>query len=183
MWFKVRLSLAATKTGRMVKNVSSTVTVITKDEIEKSNAKGVIDLITQVPGVYAYDQDGASIEGHIGIRGFAPYGSERVLIMVDGVPLNSGNDGYVQQSKLPSLENIEKIEVVKGPTSSLYGPFAMGGVINIITKKGPEKPFTKTDVAFGEFSEETYRVETGGTTGNFNYRLSAGYRQGEVMKE
>ena len=175
--------VTATKTERTVKNVSSTVTVITKDEIAKSNTRAVIDIIKQVPGVYAYDQYGAGVEGHISMRGFAPYGSQRVLIMVDGVPLNSGNDGYVQQSKLPSIENIEKIEVVKGPTSSLYGPFAMGGVINIITKEGPEKPFAKIKVAFGRFSERKYRVETGGTTGNFSYRLGAGYRQGDGYRD
>ncbi|MCF6147876.1 MAG: TonB-dependent receptor [Candidatus Kuenenia sp.] len=175
--------VASTKTERTVKNVSSTVTVITQEEISQSTAKGVIDIIKQVPGVYAYDQYGAGIEGHISMRGFAPYGSERVLIMVDGVPINSGNDGYVQQSRLPSLDNIEKIEIVKGPSSSLYGPFAMGGVINIITQKGQEKTFAKTDVGFGRFNEQKYRLETGGTSGIFNYRIGSGYRNGDGYRE
>jgi len=175
--------VTATKTERMVKNVSSTVTVITKDEIAKSSAKAVIDIIKQVPGVYAYDQYGAGVEGHISMRGFAPYGSERVLIMVDGVPLNSGNDGYVQQSRLPALENIERIEVVKGPSSALYGPFAMGGVINIITQKGPEKTFAETNIGFGRFNERKYRVKTGGTSGNLNFRIGAGYRGGDGYRD
>ncbi len=175
--------VTATKTQRTVKNVSSTVTVITKDEIAKSNAKAVIDIIKQVPGVYAYDQYGAGVEGHISMRGFAPYGSQRVLIMVDGVPLNSGNDGYVQQSRLPALENIEKIEVVKGPSSALYGPFAMGGVINIITQKGPEKTFAQTDIGFGGFNEGKYRLETGGTSENLNFRIGVGYRGGDGYRD
>ncbi len=175
--------VTATKTERTVKNVSSTVTVITKEEIAKSNAKAVLDILKQVPGVYAYDQYGAGVEGHISMRGFAPYGSQRVLIMVDGVTLNSGNDGYVQQSRLPALENIERIEVVKGPSSALYGPFAMGGVINIITKKGPEKISAETDIGFGRFNARKYRLEKGGTSGNLNFRIGAGYRGGDGYRD
>jgi|GEM_PF-3676309 len=175
--------VTATKTERTVKNVSSTVTVITKEEIAKSNAKAVLDILKQVPGVYAYDQYGAGVEGHISLRGFAPYGSQRVLIMVDGVTLNSGNDNYVQQSRLPALENIERIEVVKGPSSALYGPFAMGGVINIITKKGPEKISAETDIGFGRFNARKYRLEAGGTSGNLNFRIGAGYRGGDGYRD
>ncbi len=175
--------VTATKTQRIVKNVSSTVTVITKDEIAKSNAKAVIDIIKQVSGVYAYDPYGAGVEGHISMRGFSPYGSQRVLIMVDGVALNSGNDSYVQQSRLPVLDNIERIEVVKGPSSALYGPFAMGGVINIITRKGPEKTFVETDIGFGSFNERKYRLETGETSGNLNYRIGVGYRAGDGYRD
>lgn len=175
--------VTATKTERTVKDVSSTVTVITKEQIAASNAKAVIDILKQVPGVYAYDQYGAGVEGHIAMRGFAPYGSQRVLIMVDGVPLNSGNDGYVQQSRLPALETIERIEVVKGPSSALYGPFAMGGVVNVITKKGVEKTFAETDIGFGRFNEMKYRVSTGGSSENLNFTFNAGYRSGDGYRD
>ncbi len=175
--------VTATKTKRTVKNVSSTVTVITKEDIEKSNAKGVAELLMQVPGVYAYDQYGAGVEGHIGIRGFAPYGSERVLIMVDGVPWNSGNDGYVQQSKLPNIEGIERIEVVKGPSSALYGPFAMGGVINIITKKAPKKHTITNQWVFRSFGDWSQTTEIGGSSDFLNYRFSESYRAGDGYRE
>ena len=175
--------VTATKTERQVKNVSSAVTVITKEEIAKSGAREVGEVLKGVPGIWLYDKYGQGFDGHIGLRGFAPYGSERVLIMVDGVPWNSCNDGFVAITKLPIIEDIEKIEIVRGPSSALYGGFAMGGVINIITRKGPEKAKVETEIRLGRFAERKYRVEVGGTSGNLNYRISTSYRSGDGYRD
>ena len=175
--------VTATKTKRAVKDVSATVSVITSEDIEKSNAKNIGEILSQVAGVYVYHTYGTPVEGKMSLRGFNPYGSERVLIMVNGVPLNSGNDNYVQFTKFPSLEDVERIEVVKGPASALWGGCAMGGAINIITKKAPVKPICTVQTEFGNYGERNYRTEIAGTVKKFNYRISAGYRGGDGYRD
>ena len=175
--------VTATKTERIIKDVSATVSVITKEEIEKSNAKNVGEILTQIPGVYVYHTYGTPVEGKMSLRGFDTTGSERVLIMADGVPLNSGSDNYVQFTKMPPLASVERIEIVKGPASALYGGCAMGGVINIITKKGSIKPTYTVETEFGRYGERLYRSEAGGTAGKFNYRISNGYREGDGYRD
>ena len=175
--------VTATKTERIAKDVSATVSVITREDIEKSNAKNVGEILSQVSGVYVYHTYGTPMEGKMSLRGFDPYGSERVLIMVNGVPLNSGNDNYIQFSKFPSLEDVERIEVVKGPASALHGGSAMGGAINIITKKAPVKPASTVQTEFGNYGERNYRTTVAGTAEKFNYRVSAGYQNGDGYRD
>ncbi len=175
--------VTATKTERIAKDVSAAVSVITKEEIEKSNAKNIGEILSQVPGFYIYHSYGTPVEGKMSLRGFDPYGSERVLIMVDGVPLNSGSDNYVQFTKFPSLGDVERIEIVKGPASALHGGCAMGGVINIITKKGPINPTYTVQTEFGNYGERNYRTEAAGTIEKLNYRISSGYRGGDGYRD
>lgn len=175
--------VTATKTERTVKNVSATVSVITREDIERSNAKNVGEILSQVSGVYVYHTYGTPVEGKMSLRGFNTYGSERVLVMVNGVPLNSGLDNYLQFTKLPALEDVERIEVVKGPASALWGGCAMGGAINMITKKGPAKPTCTVQTEFGNYGERSCRIETGASGENFNYRISTGYREGDGYRD
>ena len=175
--------VTATKTKRAVKDVSATVSVITSEDIEKSNAKNIGEILSQVAGVYVYHTYGTPVEGKMSLRGFDTTGSERVLIMADGVPLNSGSDNYVQFTKLPSLGDVERIEIIKGPASALHGGCAMGGVINIITKKGPIKPTYTVQTEFGRYGERLYRTEAGGTVEKLNYRISTGYQEGDGYRD
>lgn len=171
--------VTATRTERQVKDVSASVSVITSEEIKNSNAKSIPEILNKIPGMYVYHEYGTPVEGKMSLRGFSPYGSERVLVMVNGVPWNSGNDNYVQFAKLPAIEDVESIEIVKGPTSALYGGCAMGGAINIITKKGERKASFDNTFEFGDFGERNYRTEASGTQGKMNYRLAGGYRGGD----
>ena len=175
--------VTATRTERKIKDIPAGVTVITREEIEESNAKSALEILKKVPGIYIYDTTGTGLHGHVGFRGFSPYGSERVLVMVDGVPWNSGSDGFVSWTKIPPLDDIEKIEIVRGPSSALYGGFAMCGAINIITRKGPAKPETKVSVSYGSDDEGKYRVETGGTVERLNYNIGATYWKGNGWRD
>ncbi len=175
--------ITATRTQMPISEVSSSITVITRKQIEDSGAKTVLDIIKTVPGIFVYSTSGNLIEGAVSLRGFNPYGSERVLVMVDGVPINSSSDGFVNWAKVPPIEDIEKIEIVRGPTSALYGPFAMGGVINIITKSGAKKTQKTVELAFGSYNEQKYRANVRGTSGNMGYNLGATYWQGDGWRE
>jgi outer membrane receptor for ferrienterochelin and colicins len=123
-----------------IADAAATISVITAEELNKKSYSDVTDALKNVPGVYV--QGGGSNQT-VMIRGM---GSAYTLYMVDGKPMNDGGllttNGGVQGASvnfLPPIEAIERIEVIRGPSSSLYGSDAMGGVINIITKKHQDK--------------------------------------------
>jgi hemoglobin/transferrin/lactoferrin receptor protein len=117
-------------------DVPETVNVITADEIERSPYSTITELLAQVPGV-STDNSSAAIAGaeRISIRGET---SGRTLILIDGI--KAVDKDYDDNSVLIDLSQVERIEIIKGPASVLYGSSGIGGVINIITKKGGDKP-------------------------------------------
>lgn len=114
----------------------ASISVITREQLEKQSYTNVVDAMKNIPGVYV---TGGGNMQDISIRGMS---SSYTLYLVDGRPISAGrsvntngSDGG-KQIGLPPLAMIERIEVIRGPMSSLYGSEAMGGVINIITRKG-----------------------------------------------
>jgi len=129
--------VTATRTETSVESAPASVNVVTKKEMEKRNIKTLDDVVNELPGIYVHrtrevldtPTDAISLRGIPGYR--------RNLVMVDGVPLNDPQSGGLKLSGF-RFEDIERIEVVKGPFSALYGGLAMGGVVNIISAL-PEK--------------------------------------------
>ncbi|MGB5888061.1 MAG: ligand-gated channel protein [Acinetobacter venetianus] len=122
-----------------IKKAAASISVLTQEEINKKAYRDVTDALKDVPGVVV---TGGGSSSDISIRGM---GSAYTVIMVDGkkvntrsVRPNSDNSG-IEQGWLPNIGAIERIEVIRGPMSGLYGSDAMGGVINIITKKNTNK--------------------------------------------
>ncbi|HUD92027.1 TonB-dependent receptor domain-containing protein [Sphingobium sp.] len=118
-----------------VKNAPASISVIDREQLERMPYREVTDALLEVPGVTVSTGEGNSRD--ISIRGMSP---EYTLILVDGKRLSSResrtNGGNISEGgMLPPLESIERIEVVRGPMSSLYGSDAMGGVVNIITRR------------------------------------------------
>ncbi|MCO6545988.1 MAG: TonB-dependent receptor plug domain-containing protein, partial [Gilliamella sp.] len=125
--------------SQQVKEAPATISVITPEEIEKKPYRDVTDALKDIPGV---NITGGGDSTDISIRGMD---AKYTLILVNGKKVstretrpNSDNSGF-EQGWLPPLTAIERIEVVRGPMSSLYGSDAMGGVVNIITKKVSNK--------------------------------------------
>ena len=132
-------TIVVTTAGGYEQNIAdaaATISVITSEELEKKSYSDITDALKNVPGVFV---QGGGTNQTISIRGM---GSSYTLFLIDGRPMNDGSllttNGGVQGASvnfLPPIESIERIEVIRGPSSSLYGSDAMGGVINIITKK------------------------------------------------
>lgn len=130
-------AMVVTATGfeQKIQEAPASISVITKKQLEDKAYRDVTDALKDVPGVVV---TGGASSSDISIRGMA---SKYTLFLVDGKRIstrdtrpNSDNAG-IEQGWLPPLESIERIEVIRGPMSSLYGSDAMGGVINVITKK------------------------------------------------
>jgi hemoglobin/transferrin/lactoferrin receptor protein len=134
--FKSReVVVTATRTERELQEVASSIAVVSEEDIKKAEATTIADLLQDMPGVEVFDQ---SVPGakRIQVRGES---GSRVLVLIDGQKISEQKsmDG---SALLIDPNRIERIEVIKGPASVLYGSEAIGGVINIITKKGGMKP-------------------------------------------
>ena len=151
------------------------VAVITAKEIEANHFSNLDEAIGHVNGV-------SVVRGAGGERQYVRInGDDRVVIMVDGQKLNDDQGGLVGRSSvdmnmLPTMENIQRIEVVKGGGSALYGSDAVGGVINIITKK-VYKNQTKIDMNTGSWNTHNYEITTQGMENDFSWLITGGIQR------
>lgn len=169
--------VTATRIPIFVSDAPGTVDVITKEEIKESPAQDMAELLSLYLGVQLNTTGMPGGASSIGLRGA---GSEQVLVMVNGVPMVNPQNGVASLSFL-SLDIVERVEIIQGPLSSLYGEDALGGVINIITGG---KPGTRVDFGFGtwdsfdghlaHFTEKT-GIGAGGSRTN-GYRDNSAYQ-------
>jgi vitamin B12 transporter len=151
--------------GVPASSVGNAVTVITREDLERQQIRQVADALRSLPGV-AVNRSGAFGNfTQIRIRGAE---GNHTLVLIDGVEANNTTDGEFDFSNL-SAEDIEQIEVIRGPMSALYGSSAVGGVINIITRKG-QGPLTltlKTETGSLGTTDAAARAAAGGQWGHF----------------
>lgn len=164
--------VTATRTEHELKDVPSSAAVVGQQTLKEAPPATIADALQDVPGVEVFDQ---SVPGakRVQIRGES---GARVLILVDGQKISEQKsmDGA---AILIDPNRIERIEVVKGPASILYGSEAIGGVVNIITKKGGDKPVSvETSLTFDSSTDgfTEYLSVFGGANG-FSYRVSGVY--------
>lgn len=163
--------VTATKTERKPQDLTQSVTVVTSDQIEKSGATSVGEVISTTAGAMVTDSGALGSLQSINLRG-STY--QQVLVLLDGKRLNSSSAGGYDLSELPvPLDAIDRIEIVRGPASALYGADAVGGVVNIITKK-PTKPITTLSGAVGEHGYAADSIYNSGRNGNTYYSVSYG---------
>jgi vitamin B12 transporter len=149
-----------TRTPEPIQRAGSAVTVIPREEIEKASVRDVGDLFRRVPGVTLTQSGGPGHVQTVRIRG----GDVRhTLVMIDGIRVNDPTStGREFDFSTLVLADIERIEVLRGPQSALYGSDAMGGVINIITKRGKGPPTGHLSIEGGRYGTKEVR---GGISG------------------
>ncbi len=162
--------VTATRTAQTVEQSLAAVTVLDRERIERSQAASLPELLKQVPGVSLTNSGGPGKNTSLFMRGSE---SDHVLVIVDGVKIGSVTGGGAALQDLP-LELIERIEVVRGPRSSLYGSEAIGGVIQIFTRKGQgegAKPFFSA--GYGTHDSYSGSIGVSGGDGRGWYSLGA----------
>ncbi|MBI5075211.1 MAG: TonB-dependent receptor [Nitrospirae bacterium] len=172
--------ITATRAEEDISKISSNVTVITQDEIKKSTAVTVQDLLRNEEGLIIRDLFGTGTKSTVDMRGFAR--GLNTVIMIDGRKLNEIDLSGVDWNTIP-LENVERIEIVRGSESVLYGDNAMAGAINIITKKGYlKKPDLVLDARAESYSGYSEHATLSGGNESIGYffflkhRKTQGYR-------
>lgn len=144
--------VTATKTENHINQIPTRINLISPRQIEALPAQTTDELLTTVPGVNISRSFGIfSHSSTVSMRGLDGQEQGRVLVMIDGIPTNKTDGGSVNWNLL-NTGQIDRIEVIKGPGSSLYGGNAMGGAINIITKKPTEKFAGKAGIDYGTYN-------------------------------
>lgn len=134
--------------SRMVESLSDTlasVSVITRDDIEISSAQDLFELLRLQPGIDIVRSGGPGAQTSIFLRGS---NSNHVLVLIDGVRVSSANTGAYVWEQLP-LNQVERVEIVRGPRGSLYGSDSIGGVIHVITRSSPDPYARATGGSYG----------------------------------
>ncbi len=164
-------------TAAAIQEKQANATIVTAADIEQNGYLSVQEALKQINGVTMTEQV-PGISSYIRLNG-----DDRVLILVDGQPITNTQSaaygrGVVDLQTLPSVDNIERIEVVKGSGSVRYGSAAVGGVVNIVTKKGGENK-TKLDVNTGSWGIHNYTITTSGSADNTSWYVtgSLGHRK------
>ncbi|MCD4678407.1 MAG: TonB-dependent receptor [Desulfobacula sp.] len=155
--------------GDEINKITST-NIVSSDDIEMQGAKTVAEALEFVPGVDI--QIGNKGQADLKLRGFD---QSDVKVLIDGVPAHESYNGSLDLDQI-SIDSVAQIKVIKGASSVLYGPNTMGGVINIITKKGGEKPFTSVTTSFGANNTQNYVFNHGASVGKFNYWVTGSHR-------
>ncbi|MGA2465843.1 MAG: TonB-dependent receptor [Thermodesulfobacteriota bacterium] len=182
-----KVVVTATRDEQEIRKIPANVTVITKEEIGQSNAQNVVDLLRNEVDIQVQDYYGNGKSASVDIRGFGETGVLNTLVLVDGRRVNEIDLSGVDWTQIP-LDQVERIEIVRGSGSVLYGDNAAGGVINIITKK-PEKPFSASaEVVGGSYGYNKESASVSGKWGplsailNTSHNSTKGYRENGFLR-
>lgn len=162
--------VTATRIPTPGEQLGSSVTVITAADIESRQYRSLAEALRSVPGLRVVPAGGPGQQTSVFIRGAS---SSHTLLLLDGTNAAdpSNPSGAADFSNLP-VDNVERIEVIRGPQSTLYGSNAIGGVINVITRKGEGQPSASVTMEAGSNSTANQYVTAQGVAQQINYSLS-----------
>jgi len=163
--------VTSTRTEVEISDSPQAISVITKEEIMSTPDRTIPEVIQRAAGVLITNNGPTGSITTANIRGSE---SGQVLIMIDGRRINDAQNGLFDLSNLPlTKDEIERIEVLRGGASALYGADAMGGVVNIITKSPTKEPYTQVAASYGRFATQEYSLAHRWKPGPFGYGLFA----------
>ncbi|HMC82729.1 MAG TPA: TonB-dependent receptor [Candidatus Polarisedimenticolia bacterium] len=175
-------------TPQEASRVPAHVSVYTREEIEASGALTLQEFLMMRSDFVVFDEVGNGVEATADLRGFNTGSlATSALVTVDGVRVNEPDTGYVNFELIP-LSDVERIEVVRGSSSALFGEGGLGGVINVVTRAGGDASPLDARIAGGSFGSREFQGSSGGRRGRlsyyggFNRRLSAGFRENSDIR-
>jgi len=168
--------VTATRQEKEIRKIPANVTVITEEDIENSNAKNVADLLRSEQGIVVRDLLGNGKNAQVDMRGFGETGPFNTLVMVDGRRINQIDLSGVDWTQIP-LDQIQRIEIVRGTGSVLYGDNAVGGMINIITKPPAKKMAAAAGSTVGSYDRIKGKASVSGGQEIIGGSLSVSYEE------
>ena len=159
----IEVVVTASRVEEPVKKVPAFVSVITSEELTSSGQTTLADALEGLAGIRFRSFSGNAALAEISMRGFGENSHGRVLVLVDGRRLNRADLASINWLEIP-VENIERVEVVRGGSSVLYGDNSVAGVINIITKKGAPGFDISVSGKYGSFNQNQEGVEVSGAS-------------------
>ena len=168
------LVVTATLEPLSVRDVASSITVITRDQIEQRQIKYLADLLRDVPGFSVSQAGGAGAQTQLRVRGAE---ANHMLVLIDGVRANDPASGDEFQFQYALTANIERIEIIRGPQSSIWGSDAMAGVINIIRRKDGRETWAGGSAEGGSFGTINASADGGISRGGFSLQGGVAHLQ------
>jgi vitamin B12 transporter len=162
--------VTATRNPLEIARAGSAIDVIEREDIKRLGSTGLRDVLQSVPGLYIHESGGVGSVSNVTLRGSTP---GQTLVLVDGIRIGdpTSTDNAVDLGSL-AITNIERIEVLRGPQSALYGSDAMGGVIQIITRRGNGPPKKSLTIEGGSYGTLHTNGSISGGTDNMSYAFS-----------
>lgn len=160
--------VTASRVPQPIQSVIADVSVITREEIERAGQSTFVELLQTQPGVEISSNGGMGSNASIFLRGT---NSNQVLVLIDGLRVNSVTDGRTNFGNIP-LAQIERIEILRGSASSLYGQDAIGGVIQIFTKRSDGTPRLNASLGYGTYNTKTAEAGLSGATQDISYSMN-----------
>lgn len=158
---------------------TANITVVGAEEIAESGAVEISQVLDTLPSINIIDYGSYGSTKTVHVRGA---GAQNSIVLINGRPVNTPRDGVADLNQIP-LNNIERIEYLRGPSSSIYGANATGAVINIITKSGQEKMLTELNTEMGSFLTYAGDLAHGWKVGKFDYFVTADYIESNGFRE
>ncbi len=159
--------VTATREAQPITDVLSDVTVIGPEEIARAGVEGLVNLLQRQPGVEIVQNGGPGAVSGVFLRGA---NSNQTLVLVDGIRLASSTSGTTALEAIP-LDQIEHIEVLRGPASSLYGADAIGGVIQIFTRRGSGPISGNLSAGYGTYNTWDSKAGVAGSSGPVHFAV------------
>ncbi|MCK4304043.1 MAG: TonB-dependent receptor [Candidatus Eisenbacteria sp.] len=180
LFMEIPIVFASSKRLQPITEAASSIDIITAEDIRRSGATNLADVLRSVPGIDVRESDAG--QHVVGVRGFCDTG--HVLVTLDGNNVFMYHANHIFLDWAPfDLEEIDHIEIIKGPGAIFYGGNAFSGVINIITKTPEQLRGLKANFVGGNWNTIRGNVGYAGSRGNVSYHLSCGHRESEQWEE
>lgn len=160
--------VTASRIRQAQQNIIADTTVITSEEIRRTGAQSLVELLQAQPGVEINSNGGPGKVSGLFLRGT---NTDHLVVLIDGIRVNSATLGTTAFENIP-LAQIDKIEILRGPASSLYGADAIGGVIQIFTRKGQGAPRFHAGTGYGSYNTKTAEAGVSGSVHDTSFALN-----------
>ena len=174
--------VSASRDYRQAYQIPANVTVLTASDIEEAGSIIILDALKNLNGIILRTTSGDMSQGQVDIRGFGANSHGRVLVLIDGRKLNRPDMAGINWTQIP-VQAIKRVEILRGSQTTLYGDYAIGGVINIITKKGTPTPEYSISTLGGSDGLNVQRLGVLGTAGALSYAANAERNQSSGYRD
>src|SRR5438874_9713885 len=164
--------VSATRIETSVNEIGSSVTLISAEEIERNQRRTLPDVLQTVPGLNIVQTGGPGGKASVFVRGS---NSNDTKVLIDGIDANDPSQDGVFDFGQVLTSDLARVEVLRGPQSSLYGSDALAGVINLVTKKGEGPPRFEGMLEGGSFDTFNQSARASGSISRFNYSFSVAH--------
>jgi vitamin B12 transporter len=162
--------VTASRTPQSITQLLADVTVIERDEVARAGVDSLVELLQRQPGIEIIQNGGPGATSGVFLRGA---NTNQTLVLIDGVRVSSASVGATALEAIP-LEQIERIEILRGPASSLYGSDAIGGVIQIFTRRGSDATRLTAGAGYGTYNTRSVDGGVSGRSGPVTFSVHAG---------